>query len=53
VDEALKAVGTLRVVVPNIFRNDAGKLSDWAAASRVEKAPKKKKEDEPPKLPQT
>jgi hypothetical protein len=45
-DEALKAVDTLKVVVPNIFRNDAGKLADWAAASRVEKAPKKKK-DEP------
>jgi hypothetical protein len=41
-DEALKAVGTLRVVIPNIFRNDAGKLADWAAASHVQKAPKKK-----------
>jgi hypothetical protein len=45
-DETLKAVGTLKVIVPNIFRNDAGKLADWAAASHVEKAPKKTK-DEP------
>ncbi|HEX8369427.1 MAG TPA: hypothetical protein VF604_12855 [Pyrinomonadaceae bacterium] len=44
-DEALKAVGTLKVIVPNIFRDDAGKLADWAAASHVEKAPQKKKTD--------
>ncbi|HLM01009.1 MAG TPA: hypothetical protein VK400_08120 [Pyrinomonadaceae bacterium] len=48
-DEALKAVGTLKVVVPNIFRGDAGKLADWTAASHVEKAPKKTKaEPNPP-----
>jgi hypothetical protein len=52
-DEALRAVGTLRVVVPNIFRNDAGKLSDWAAASRVERAPQKKKGNETPNPPQS
>jgi hypothetical protein len=45
-EDALKAVGTLKVVVPNIFRDNAGKLADWAAASHVEKAPKRKK-DEP------
>lgn len=47
-DEALKAVGTLRVVVPNVFRNDAGKLSEWTAASHVEKAPQKTVVTNPP-----
>lgn len=45
--DALKAKRTLDVVVPNIFRNDAGKLAEWTAASHVEKPPKKKK-DKPP-----
>jgi hypothetical protein len=50
-DETLRAVGTLKVVVPNIFRNDAGKLADWAAASHVEKAPERRKDGTNPPNP--
>jgi len=53
IDETLRAVGTLKVVVPNIFRNDAGKLADWTAASHVEKPPKKKKDETNPPNPPT
>lgn len=39
--DALQAARTLKIIVPNIFRGNAGKLADWASASHVEKAPKK------------
>lgn len=40
-DEALKDVRTLKIVVPNIFRGQPGKLADWASASHIEKAAKR------------
>ncbi len=43
IDRALTARRTLLVVVPNIFKNDPGKLADWASASHIEKLPKAKK----------
>lgn len=42
-DNALTGRRTLLVIVPNIFRNNPGKLADWASASHMEKLPKKKK----------
>lgn len=49
--DALKAKRTLDVIVPNIFRDDAGKLADWTAASHVEKTPKRNKGGENPANP--
>lgn len=40
VDNALTGRRTLLVIVPNIFRNDRGKLADWTSASHIEKLPK-------------
>lgn len=40
--DALKAVRTLKIIIPNIFKGNPGKLADWASASHVEKAPKAK-----------
>ena len=39
-EDTLNAVKTLKVVIPNLFRDDAGKLAEWAAAFHVERAPK-------------
>ncbi len=47
IDNALTGRRTLLVIVPNIFRDNAGKLADWASASYVEKLPKKKKTPPP------
>ena len=47
-DAALNGRRTLLVIVPNIFRNNPGKLADWASASHIEKLPKKKKAPPPP-----
>lgn len=46
-DNALTGRRTLLVIVPNIFRNNPGKLADWASASHMEKLPKKKKSKPP------
>lgn len=35
--DALKALRTLKVIIPNIFSGNQGKLADWASASHVEK----------------
>jgi hypothetical protein len=53
IDEVLRAVGTLKVIVPNIFRDDAGKLAEWTAASHVEKSPQKRKDETNPQNPPT
>ena len=45
--QILEAVSILKSIVPRIFRNDAGKLADWASASHVEKAAKKPKTPKP------
>jgi len=42
--DALKAVRTLKIIVPNLFKGNPGKLADWTAASHVEKPPRRKKE---------
>lgn len=42
--EALKAVRTLKIIVPNLFKGNPGKLADWTAASHVERPPRRKKE---------
>lgn len=47
VDRALTGRRTLLVVVPNIFRDNPGKLADWQSASYVEKLPAKKKTNTP------
>lgn len=48
-DNALNGRRTLLIIVPNIFRNNPGKLADWASASHMEKLPKpKKKKEKPP-----
>lgn len=47
VDNALTGRRTLLVIVPNIFRNNPGKLADWASASYIEKLPKTKKPKPP------
>ncbi len=47
IDQALTARRTLLVIIPNIFRNDPGKLADWASASHIEKLPKAKKAPTP------
>ncbi len=41
--EVLQAVSVLKVVVPNMFRNDRAKLAEWTSASHVEKASAKPK----------
>lgn len=46
-DNALTGRRTLLVIVPNIFRNNPGKLADWASASHIEKLPKPKKTNPP------
>lgn len=38
--DALKDVRTLKIMMPNIFHGQPGKLADWASASHIEKAPK-------------
>lgn len=44
-EDALKAVRTLKIIIPNIFSGNPGKLADWASASHVErKTPKPKPE---------
>ncbi|HQU86143.1 MAG TPA: hypothetical protein PKY59_23650 [Pyrinomonadaceae bacterium] len=49
-NDALKSVRTLKIVVPNLFKGNPGKLADWTAASHVERPPKSKKQpkDNPP-----
>ena len=42
-DNALTARRTLLIIVPNIFHDKPGKLSDWASASHIEKLPKAEK----------
>lgn len=42
--EMLDAREILTVVIPNIFRDNAGKLADWATASHVARAPQHPKE---------
>jgi hypothetical protein len=37
---ALKDVRTLKIMMPNIFHGQPGKLAEWASASHIEKAPK-------------
>ncbi len=46
--DALKDVRTLKIMIPNIFQGNPGKLADWATASHIEKATKA-----PPKKPPT
>lgn len=41
IGDALKALRTLKVIVPNIFSGNPGKLADWASASHVEKKVRK------------
>lgn len=38
--DALKDVRTLKIMIPNIFHGQPGRLADWASASHIEKAPK-------------
>lgn len=44
----LKAVRTLKIMMPNIFHGNPGKLAEWAAASHIEKAPKGTPRNPPP-----
>jgi hypothetical protein len=41
ISDALKALRTLKVIVPNIFSGNPGKLADWASASHIEKKTRK------------
>lgn len=41
IDTALRAVRTLKVIIPNLFKGNPGKLADWASASHVEKPAKR------------
>lgn len=41
IEQAMIARRKLDVIVPNVFRGNAGKLADWASASHVERAPQK------------
>lgn len=38
-DEALESLRTLKIIIPNIFSGNPGKLADWASASHVERRP--------------
>jgi hypothetical protein len=39
--DGLKALRTLKIIIPNIFSGNPGKLADWASASHVERRPKR------------
>lgn len=41
IEQAMVARRKLDVIVPNVFRGNAGKLADWASASHVERASQK------------
>lgn len=41
IEQAMIARRKLDVIVPNVFRGNAGKLADWASASHVERAAQK------------
>lgn len=47
-DEALKAVRTLKIIIPNIFSGNPGKLADWTSAAHLERRASKSK---PPAAP--
>jgi hypothetical protein len=40
-DEALKALRTLKIIIPNIFAGNPGKLAEWTSASHIEKRARK------------
>lgn len=46
--EVLKAIGTLKVIMPKILKNDAGKLADWLNACKIQKAPQSSATNQPP-----
>lgn len=46
--DALKAVRLLKIIIPNLFKGNPGKLADWTSAVHVERPPQRKKNDKPP-----
>lgn len=40
IENALLAKRRLDVIVPNVYRNNAGKLAAWSSAAHIERAPK-------------
>lgn len=37
--EVLKAIGTLKVIMPKLLKDNPGKLADWLNACKIQKAP--------------
>ena len=46
IDEGLRTMSELDAVIRNIFASNAATLAQWLSASRVERAPRRKKKDD-------
>ncbi|HVE59980.1 MAG TPA: hypothetical protein VNB22_24415 [Pyrinomonadaceae bacterium] len=42
IGDALKALRTLKIIIPNIFSGNPGKLADWASPLHIEKKARKR-----------